>query len=143
CPPFGAKQGALVHENCRCGKRFPRTLLQAGLLVEALKNDWKERLPNPDILDRLDESMQVDGRFLVETIDYYENLKTWGQANDTWIRHALDLGEKSLCRALARAGLEPRDLSAIFVTSITGIAAPSLDARLANRMGLSPNIKRI
>ena len=32
---------------------------------------------------------------------------------------------------------------AIFVTSVTGIAAPSLDARLINRMGLSPNIKRI
>src|SRR5579859_893452 len=122
---------------------FPEHYYKQELLVEALKNDWKERLPNPDILDRLDESMQVDGRFLVETIDYYENLKTWGQANDTWIRHALDLGEKSLCRALARAGLEPRDLSAIFVTSVTGIAAPSLDARLANRMGLSPNIKRI
>ena len=41
------------------------------------------------------------------------------------------------------AGLQPRELSAIFVTSVTGIAAPSLDARLANRMGLSPNIKRI
>src|ERR1700691_4830285 len=122
---------------------FPEHYYKQELLVEALKNDWKHRLPNPEILDRLDESMQVDGRFLVETIDYYENLKTWGQANDTWIRHALDLGEKSLCRALARAGLEPRDLSAIFVTSVTGIAAPSLDARLANRMGLSPNIKRI
>ncbi len=122
---------------------FPEHYYKQELLVEALKNDWKHRLPNPEILDRLDESMQVDGRFLVETIDYYENLKTWGQANDTWIRHALDLGEKSLCRALARAGLEPRELSAIFVTSVTGIAAPSLDARLANRMGLSPNIKRI
>src|SRR5579863_6439188 len=122
---------------------FPEHYYKQELLVEALKNDWKHRLPNPDILDHLDESMQVDGRYLVETIDYYENLQKWGQANDTWIRHALDLGEKSLCRALARAGLEPRDLSAIFVTSVTGIAAPSLDARLANRMGLSPNIKRI
>jgi alkylresorcinol/alkylpyrone synthase len=34
-------------------------------------------------------------------------------------------------------------LSAIFVTSVTGIAAPSIDARLVNRLGLSPNIKRI
>ena len=42
-----------------------------------------------------------------------------------------------------KAGLEPFELSAIFVTSVTGIAAPSLDARLVNRMGLSRNIKRI
>jgi alkylresorcinol/alkylpyrone synthase len=87
--------------------------------------------------------MKVEGRYCVETIDFYEGMKTWGQANNAWIKHALDLGEKALCRALARAGIEPEELSAIFVTSVTGIAAPSLDARLANRMGLSPNIKRI
>jgi len=100
-------------------------------------------LPNPDILDRLDESMKVDGRFIVHPIAFYENMTTWGQANNAWIEHALNLGEKALCRALHRAGLEPKELSAIFVTSVTGIAAPSLDARLVNRMRLSPNIKRI
>ncbi len=83
---------------------FPQNYYKQELLTEALKNDWRHRLPNPDILDRLDESMKVDGRFTVETIDFYENLKTWGEANDCWIKHALDLGEKALCRALARRG---------------------------------------
>jgi alkylresorcinol/alkylpyrone synthase len=122
---------------------FPKHYYKQQVLVEALKNDWRHRLPNPDILDRLDESMKVDGRFLVRPIEFYENMKTWGQANDVWIESGLELGEKALCRALLRAGLEPCELSAIFVTSVTGIAAPSLDARLANRMGLSRNIKRI
>ncbi|MFZ0412838.1 MAG: 3-oxoacyl-[acyl-carrier-protein] synthase III C-terminal domain-containing protein [Candidatus Acidiferrales bacterium] len=122
---------------------FPEHYYDQAVLTEALKNDWRHRLPNPDILDRLDESMQVKGRYLVEPIDFYLNLTTWGQANNAWIQHALDLGEKSLCRALHKAGIEPQDLSAIFVVSVTGIAAPSLDARLVNRMGLSPNIKRI
>ena len=122
---------------------FPKHYYKQQVLVEALKNDWRHRLPNPDILDRLDESMKVDGRFLVRPIEFYENMKTWGQANDVWIESGLELGEKALCRALLRAGLEPCELSAIFVTSVTGIAAPSLDARLVNRMGLSRNIKRI
>ena len=122
---------------------FPKHYYKQQLLVEALKNDWRHRLPNPDILDRLDDSMKVDGRFLVRPIQFYENMKTWGQANDVWIESGLELGEKALCRALLRAGLEPFELSAIFVTSVTGIAAPSLDARLVNRMGLSRNIKRI
>lgn len=122
---------------------FPRDYYPQEVLVEALKNDWRHRLPNPDILDRLDDSMKVDGRYLVRPIDFYENLETWGQANDAWIEAALELGEEALCRALQEAGLSPKNLSAIFVTSVTGIAAPSLDARLVNRMGLSPNIKRI
>ena len=122
---------------------FPKNYFKQEVIVEALKNFWRDRLPNTDILDRLNESMKVDGRFLVEPIGFYENMRTWGEANDAWIAAGLDLGEKALCRALVRAGLEPRELSAIFVTSVTGIAAPSLDARLANRMGLSANIKRV
>jgi alkylresorcinol/alkylpyrone synthase len=122
---------------------FPKYYYKNEVVVEALKNEWRKLLPNAGILDRLDESMKVEGRYTVEPIEFYQNMHTWGQANDAWIKHALDLGEKSLCRALQKAGLEPRDLSAIFVTSVTGIAAPSIDARLVNRMGLSPNIKRI
>jgi alkylresorcinol/alkylpyrone synthase len=125
------------------GSAFPKHYFKQEVIVEALKKYWQGRLPNPEILGRLDESMKVDGRFLVEPISFYENMQRWGEANDVWIKEGLDLGEKALCRALTRAGLEPRDLSAIFVTSVTGIAAPSLDARLVNRMGLSPNIKRI
>ena len=125
------------------GSAFPKYYYDQDALTYALKNYWRDRLPNPDILDRLDESMKVDGRYLVRPISFYENMKTFGEANDVWIESALELGEKALCRALVGAGLQPRELSAIFVTSVTGIAAPSLDARLANRMGLSPNIKRI
>ena len=87
--------------------------------------------------------MKVEGRYLVHTLDFYENLTTWGQANNAWIDHALELGEEALCKALHAAGMKPKELSAIYVTSVTGIAAPSIDARLVNRMGLSPNIKRI
>ena len=125
------------------GSSFPEHYYSQEVLVEALKNDWRSRLPNPDILDRLDESMKVDGRFTARPISFYEDMTRWGQANDAWIEVGLRIGEEALCRALAWAQLEPSDLSAIFVTSVTGIAAPSLDARLVNRMGLSPNIKRI
>ena len=122
---------------------FPKDYYPQEVLTEALKNDWRHRLSNPDILDRLEDSMKVDGRYLVRPIEFYENLETWGQANDAWIEAALELGEEALCRALRAAGLPPKQLSALFVTSVTGIASPSLDARLVNRMGLSTSIKRV
>jgi alkylresorcinol/alkylpyrone synthase len=126
------------------GSAFPKYYHKQEVLVGALKNYWKDRLVQPGILDRLDESMKVDGRFTARPLDFYHNeMKTWGEANNVWIEVGLELGEKALCHALVGAGIEPRDLGAIFVTSVTGIAAPSLDARLINRMGLSPNIKRI
>jgi len=126
------------------GSAFPKYYHKQEVLVGALKAYWKDKLPQPGILDRLDESMKVDSRFTARPLDFYHNeMRTWGEANDVWIEVGLELGEKALCHALVSAGVEPRDLSAIFVTSVTGIAAPSLDARLINRMGLSPNIKRI
>ena len=125
------------------GSAFPKHYYKQEVLVDAMKNYWRDRLPQPAILDRLDESMKVDGRFTARPLDFYYDFKTFGQANNVWIQVGLELGEKALCHALVGAGIEPRDLGAIFVTSVTGIAAPSLDARLINRMGLSPNIKRI
>jgi alkylresorcinol/alkylpyrone synthase len=125
------------------GSAFPKYYHKQEVLTGALKTYFRDRLPNPDILNRLDESMKVDGRYLARPISFYENMETWGEANNVWIEVALEIGEQALCRALVGAGIQPRDLNAIFVTSVTGIAAPSLDARLINRMGLSPNIKRI
>src|SRR5579863_5332011 len=55
---------------------------------------------------------------------------------------AEQLGEKAIDGALERAGLARRDIDALFVVSITGVASPSLDARLINRMRLRPDIKR-
>ncbi len=112
-------------------------------LTLAMKQYWGERLTNPRFLDQLHSHMGVEGRYLALPIEEYPRLATWGQANSAWIRVALEIGEKALNLALARAGLAPTDISALFLVSVTGIASPSLDARLVNRMGLSPNIKRI
>lgn len=125
------------------GSAFPDSYHKQDELVRELKAYWRDVLPQPDILDRLNESMKVEGRYLVRPIDFYHKMSTWGEANDAWIESALRIGEKALCRALVGAGLQPSEINAIFVTSITGIAAPSIDARLVNKMGLSPNIKRI
>jgi alkylresorcinol/alkylpyrone synthase len=56
---------------------------------------------------------------------------------------AEELGSLALCRALTQAGLKPQDIDAIFFVSVTGVCSPSIDAKLVNRMKLSPNIKRI
>ena len=124
------------------GSAFPKHYYKQEVVVETLERLWGNRLSRPDVLRRLGQNVKVDGRYLARPLEFYERLQTFGEANDAWIEVGLELGQQALCRALVSAGVKPRELGAIIVTSVTGIAAPSLDARLINRMGLSPHIRR-
>ena len=125
------------------GSAFPKHYYPQKMLSAALKKYWNGRLHNPEVVDRMHAHAGIDGRFLSLPVEAYYEMTTWGQANDAWIECAQDLGQKALCRALVGAGLGPQDVDALFVASVTGIASPSLDARLVNRMGMSRRIKRI
>jgi alkylresorcinol/alkylpyrone synthase len=122
---------------------LPKHYYPQEVLVAALEQYWGGRLPNPRALDRLHGRAGVDGRFLALPLEAYAGIETWGAANDLWIEAAEELGEQALCRAMTRAGLSTSQLGALFFVSVTGIASPSIDARLVNRMGLPLNIKRI
>jgi alkylresorcinol/alkylpyrone synthase len=122
---------------------FPKHYYKQAVLTQTCLRHWGDRLEHPESLERLHSRMGVDGRYLTLPLHGYENISSWSQANSIWIKAAQDLGQKAICRALTRAGLAACDLDALFVVSVTGIASPSLDARLVNRMNLSPNIKRV
>jgi alkylresorcinol/alkylpyrone synthase len=121
---------------------LPRHYYRQEEIAQALKRHWSNGLGNPKVLDRLLDRVGVDGRYLALPIEAYDNLTTWGKSNNAWIEVAEDLAEQSICRALTRAGLCEADLDAIFFVSVTGVASPSIDARLMNRMNLRPDIKR-
>jgi alkylresorcinol/alkylpyrone synthase len=122
---------------------FPKNYYPQKVLLEKLQEYWGDQLRNPQMLARLHRNVAVEGRHLAMEPEKYYELNTWGQANDVWIEVAQELGEQALCRALHHAGLGVREIGALFFTSVTGISSPSIDALLINRMGLSPNIRRL
>lgn len=121
---------------------LPKHRYSQEFLTKAIIDYWGDNLTNVRFLEQLHAHMGVESRYLALPIEAYPRLTTWGQTNNAWIEAAQELGEEAISTALARAGLSTRDLSALFVVSVTGIASPTLDARLINRMGLPSNIKR-
>src|ERR1700756_1354982 len=93
---------------------FPLHYYPQEKLLEALQEYWGERITNPHVLRRLHRHVGVDGRFLSLPKEEYSRMKTWGQANDHWIRTARELGEKAVSGALRDAGLNPQHLNAFF-----------------------------
>jgi alkylresorcinol/alkylpyrone synthase len=122
---------------------FPKYYYPQAAIVSALHRYLGDKLPNPAVLDRLHSRTGVEGRFLALPLEEYADLRTWGQANNAWIRAAEDMGRNAICRAVTKAGIQASDLDALLFVSITGIASPSIDARLINRMKLSTRIKRM
>lgn len=121
---------------------LPQHYYPQHVLVDAFRRHWGGKLDRFDVLERLHAATKVDGRYLAFPLESYP-FKTWGEANDRWIEATLALGQQAVCRAMEQAEVRPADIGAFFFVSITGVASPSIEARLINRMGLSPRMKRI
>jgi alkylresorcinol/alkylpyrone synthase len=124
------------------GTAYPPHRYSQAAISEALTARWQDRMEEPRLINRLFINCGVEFRHLVFPLDVYENLSGFGPTNDAWIVAAVELGEKAICKALARVNLGPEDISAIFFASVTGIASPTIDARLINLMPFPTSIKR-
>ena len=122
------------------GTAFPPHRYPQAVITEALNARMQEEIPG--LMNRLHSNCGVDYRHVMFPIDDLGSLDGFGPTNDLWIKGALELGQQAIQKALDDVGLTPSDISAIFFTSVTGIACPSIDARLVNLMGFRKDVKR-
>ncbi|HXR95175.1 MAG TPA: type III polyketide synthase [Rhizomicrobium sp.] len=85
----------------------------------------------------------IDRRYSCVPVEWYLQDHGWKDRTALYIENAVDLLEKVARGLLDETGLKPDEIDNIVVVSTTGVATPSLDALLVERMGLRRDIRRL
>lgn len=119
----------------------PNVLTQAAA-KEAARRLFADRLDELDRRLQLFDHCGIERRRIALPVEAYLEPMGFGRRNAIFLDTALDLLEVATSRALEAATLEPRAIDAVVTVCSTGIATPSLEARLAERIGLRDDLVR-
>jgi alkylresorcinol/alkylpyrone synthase len=111
--------------------------------LAAARAMFAHRMRDFDRLAPVFANAGIQTRHAVRPLDWYLEPHGWPERAAIFTDCALDLLEEAAAKALERAGLRPADIDAIVCVTTTGIATPSLEARLLDRMGFRPDTARL
>jgi alkylresorcinol/alkylpyrone synthase len=103
----------------------------------------KQLFPHLRKLWPLYDNTGIEFRFNCEPIEWYLRPHSWEERTQSFRRHALDLLEQVTVKATEAAGVGLNAIDMIVTNTITGLAIPSLDAMLLNRLKLPPTVERL
>src|SRR5262245_52188355 len=119
----------------------PYTLPQAAIR-DLAREHFAPAFPEIDRYMSVFRHAQIDTRHFVAPLEWFTTPRNFKECNDLFIAAATDLGEAAARRCLQAAGLAPAAVDHLIWVSTTGVAAPSPDALLINRLGLGVHTRR-
>lgn len=121
----------------------PPFVIQQRDAAAAAHRGFAGRFGDFERLARVFETSGIRERYAVRPIDWYFQPLGWPERNAAYIEGACQLFVDAAVKALDAAGLAAADVDTVVTVSSTGIATPSLEARVADRMGFRPDIERV
>ena len=122
-----------------CATALPQHYYSQDDLLEALERLWGQRHFNVERLRQFHHNLNIQGRHLAMPKEAYFEASTFSQRNQVFVEVGLELAQRCLTQI---TDVALPDISHIFFTTVTGLAVPSLEARLMNRLPFSPYLKR-
>lgn len=120
----------------------PFEILQ-GDVAMAADRAFAGRYGDFERLSRVFETSGIRRRFAVRPLDWYFTDLGWPERAGAYLAGASDLFVEVANDALHRAGLLASDIDCVVTVSSTGIVTPSLEARVAGRMGFRSDVERV
>ncbi|HWR45715.1 type III polyketide synthase [Sporomusa sp.] len=104
---------------------------------------FRDNLHNLERLLPVFENSLIKARHLSQPLEWYAKPHTFAEANRIYEQVAFELAEQASTQAIERSGIGLADIGMIIFVSSTGIATPTLDARLIQTLGLPPDTARL
>lgn len=111
--------------------------------VRALVEVLFEGLAGLERLLNIFENTGIESRYLAAPLEWFAAPHSFTEKNQRWFDTALELCEQASRKALGLAGLKPQQIGAVVLVTSTGLATPSLEAYLAQRLGLPLSVLRL
>lgn len=103
----------------------------------------RELYPHLKPLWPLYDNTGIDVRYNCQPVEWYLKPHSWEERTAIFQEHALDLLADITLKATAAAGVDLGEIDILVTNTITGLAIPSLDAKLFNRLKLAPTVERL
>jgi len=126
------------------GTSLPEHLVTQQQAAQFALSHFNGRLAHHTQLMAIFENARIAKRHFVVPLAWFSiphhSLK---QRNDRYIASAEALGCAAAQQAFHRAAVSPGDVDFVIFVSTTGLATPSIDARLITKLGMRQTVKRL
>ena len=121
---------------------IPSTRVDQEQAIEFARRRFAGNLPDLERLLPLFTNAGIRTRYFAAPQEWFEDEHDLSEKSALYVREATRLSASAAESALVRADLDPEDIDYIIYVNTTGLATPSIDARMINVLGLRRDVRR-
>jgi alkylresorcinol/alkylpyrone synthase len=110
---------------------------------EQAQRMFSESFPQTNRLIFAFDNTEIKTRNFCKPIPYYTSDTTFEQRNNDYIATALEFSVQAIEECLVKAKLDKSEITDVIFVSTSGLATPSMDAQIINRLRLNPHVRRM
>ncbi|MCG7342543.1 type III polyketide synthase [Sporosarcina sp. ACRSL] len=116
--------------------------------VQLTRSLFSRKFKDIERLLKIFQNGDIEKRDVCMPLEWYGQTHDFEERNDLYIRHAIDFGVQAVQACLSESRtlaerVDPTEIDAIFFISSTGIATPSIEARIMNRIPFRDDVRRV
>ncbi|MCA1054580.1 type III polyketide synthase [Rossellomorea aquimaris] len=112
-------------------------------VAEFARNLFSGSFKDIDRLLPIFDNGEIESRYFVNDIDWFSTSHSFQEKNDLFIHHAVEMGTRAIEKCMKKHNIEYEEIDAIFTICTSGLATPSIEARIMNVLPFSSHVKRI